>query len=838
MESLLKDISYGFRGLIKRKGFAAIAVLTLALGIGANTAIFTLVNAVMLKSLPVRQPEQLVLFSDTTGEGTSYEDSPRAGEWMRFSYASYVYFRDHNQSFQDIAATRNGVSRLSVRRTGAEGAGATRASGHLVSGNYFSLLGVGAARGRVLTPEDDQANAQPAAVMSHRYWEQELNSDPSVVGQSFVINGTNFTVVGITPPEFFGERVRRPPDFWLPLVFHPQIELRQSFLDDNQVYWLMVLGRLKPGVSLTQAQTGVNLALRQFLTEQAGSQLTEDRKRGIENSYVTLAEGRGGISGLRAAYSKPLHMLMAVVGMVLLIACANVGSLLLARATARKAEISLRMALGASRWRIIRQLLTESMLLAAIGGVCGVLLAQWGVVLLVNLVAKESPLNTQPDASVLAFTIGVSILAGLLFGLIPAVRASKTDLATAMKEKSRTHSRFGRLGLSSAMVVLQVGLSMVLLTGAGLFARSLLNLQSENVGFDRSNMLLFGIDARLAGYKPAELPALYQEVMERLGSLPNVRAVSMATYSPMSGTQRASSIRVPGFTPQPGEDPIVEDILTGPKYAEMLGVPLLRGRDLEVRDTAAGPRVAVVNESFVNYYFKDQNPIGRTFTFDDDTDSGASLEIVGVVADMKNADAREKPLPTVYRPILQIPDDAAYSVNIHVRTNGDPNAFAGPARQVINDIDDKLPIYGVTTLEEQVQENLKQDRLIAQLVSFFGGLALILACIGLYGVMAHGVARRTSEIGIRMALGARGGNIAWMILRETLLLVLLGLVIGIPTALFGARFVSSQLFGLQPADPVALIGAAVVLTFVALIAGYVPARRASRVNPLNALRYE
>ena len=529
---------------------------------------------------------------------------------------------------------------------------------------------------------------------------------------------------------------------------------------------------------------------------------------------------------------------MAVVGMVLLIACANVGSLLLARATARKAEISLRMALGASRWRIIRQLLTESMLLAAIGGVCGVLLAQWGVVLLVNLVAKESPLNTQPDASVLAFTIGVSILAGLLFGLIPAVRASKTDLATAMKEKSRTHSRFGRLGLSSAMVVLQVGLSMVLLTGAGLFARSLLNLQSENVGFDRSNMLLFGIDARLAGYKPAELPALYQEVMERLGSLPNVRAVSMATYSPMSGTQRASSIRVPGFTPQPGEDPIVEDILTGPKYAEMLGVPLLRGRDLEVRDTAAGPRVAVVNESFVNYYFKDQNPIGRTFTFDDDTDSGASLEIVGVVADMKNADAREKPLPTVYRPILQIPDDAAYSVNIHVRTNGDPNAFAGPARQVINDIDDKLPIYGVTTLEEQVQENLKQDRLIAQLVSFFGGLALILACIGLYGVMAHGVARRTSEIGIRMALGARGGNIAWMILRETLLLVLLGLVIGIPTALFGARFVSSQLFGLQPADPVALIGAAVVLTFVALIAGYVPARRASRVNPLNALRYE
>ncbi|HKV37081.1 MAG TPA: ABC transporter permease [Pyrinomonadaceae bacterium] len=838
METLLKDIRYGFRGLIKRKGFAAIAVLTLALGIGANTAIFTLVNAVMLKSLPVSQPEQLVLFSDTTGEGTAYEDSPRVGEWKRFSYASYVYIHDHNQSFQDIAALRSGTSRLSVRRADTQGAAATRASGQLVSGNYFSVLGVGAARGRVLTPEDDKANAQPAAVISHRYWEKELNSDPSVVGKTFVINGTNFTIAGITPPEFFGERVRRPPDIWLPLTFHPQIELRKSFLDDNQAYFLMLLGRLKPGVRMEQANATTNLALQQFLTEQAGSQLTEQRQRGIQNTYVTLVEGKGGISGLRTIYSKALHMLMAVVGMVLLIACANVGSLLLARATARKAEISLRMALGASRWRIIRQLLTESMLLAVVGGVLGVLLAQWGVVILVNLVAKESPLNTRPDAIVLAFTIGVSILAGLLFGLVPALRASKTDLVVAMKEKTRTRSRFGRLGLSSAMVVLQVGLSMVLLTGAGLFARSLLNLQSENVGFDRSNMLLFGIDPRLAGYKPAELPSLYQQVLERLGNLPNVRAVSLATYSPMSGTQRSSSIQIPGYTPEPGEDVVVEDILTGPKYAETLGIPLLRGRDIEIRDNVAGPRIAVVNETFANQFFKDQNPIGRTITFDDETDGGAFLEIVGVIADFKNQDAREKPIPAVYRPILQIPDEASFSVNVQVRTNGDASSFAGPTRQVLNNIDDKIPIFGVTTLEDQVHENFQQDRLIAQLVSFFGVLALILACIGLYGVMAHGVARRTSEIGIRMALGARGGNIAWMILRETLVLVAIGLAIGIPTALFAAKFISSQLFGLKPADPVALIGAAVVLTLVALLAGYVPARRASRVNPLRALRYE
>ena len=329
------------------------------------------------------------------------------------------------------------------------------------------------------------------------------------------------------------------------------------------------------------------------------------------------------------------------------------------------------------------------------------------------------------------------IVAGLLFGLVPALRASKTDLATAMKEKSRIGSRIWRFNLSSAMVVLQVGLSMVLLTGAGLFARSLLNLQSENVGFDRSNMLLVGIDPRLAGYKPAELTTLYQQILDRVGSLPNVRAVSLATYSPMSGTQRSSSIRVPGYTPQPGEDMVVEDILTGPKYAKLLGAPLLRGREIEIRDTAASPQVAVVNETFVNHFFKDQNPVGRTFTFEDETEGGARIEIVGVVADIKNNGAREKPLRTVYRPILQIQDGSAYMVNVHVRTNGDAGAFAGPVRQVLNDIDDKLPIFDVTTLEEQVHEKLKQDRLIAQLVSFFGALALILACIGLYGVMAQ-----------------------------------------------------------------------------------------------------
>ncbi|HEV7474999.1 MAG TPA: ABC transporter permease [Pyrinomonadaceae bacterium] len=841
MDALWKDIRYAVRTLLKRPGFTLVAVLTLGLGIGANTAIFTLLNAVTFKELPVAKPQELVLFSDTSDEGTSMGD-PSTERWRRYSFDSYKYFLDHDQSYQALSAFRSGESRISIRSSGAQSAeAAQRAQAHLVSGNYFSVLGASVLLGRALTPADDKPGAQPVAVISYGYWQQRWKSDPSVVNQEVVLNKTSFTIVGVGQPEFFGIRVRRSPDLWVPLVFQPEIEMRESYLANPRAYWLNFVGRLKPGVSLEQAKANANVLLHQFLTNEAGSKLTEERSKSIASAYISVAPGARGISGLRIVYSKALQMLMVIVGLVLLIACANVGNLLLSRAAARRAEMSLRLALGANRFRIIRQLLTESLLLAAIGGALGILFAQWGVKVLVTLVARTSPLDVHPDVLILAFTAGVTLLAGVIFGMAPALSASKTDLTTALKEKNPGKGRRGlRLNLASALVVSQVALSMVLLAGAGLFARSLMKLQEENVGFNRDNVLLVGIDPRLGGYKPTELSTLYGQLMDRLNQIPGVEASTIATYSPISGTGRSSTVTVRGYAQAPGENQDVDDLLIGPDYCKALGVPILLGREFNVRDTPSSQKIAVINKAFAQHYFNGANPIGRRFQFgeDDDPDRGPELEIVGMIGDIKYGSAKENAQPTAYRPILQVDDSDAYSSNVEIRTSGDPSSLAATVRQAIEQVDPKLPVFGVTTLREQLSGALQQEKLIAQLVSFFGVLALLLASIGLYGLMAHGVVRRTKEIGIRMALGAERRSIIWMVLKETVVLVLIGVVIGVPAAIGLSRLIASQLFGTSPSDPITLVGGALLLVGVALLAGFLPARKASKVDPLIALRYE
>ncbi len=842
MGNLLQDVKYGLRMLLKSPGFTAVVVLSLGLGIGANTAIFTLIDAVMLKTLPVEKPEQLALFYNGPNEGmrVSRGGVGTGGRWDYYSYPLYEYLRDRNQFFQGLCAFRQGEDRLSVVVEGAPPGSSQKATDHLVSGNYFSVLGVNAILGRILSPEDDRPGARPAAVISYGYWKSEFGGDPKVVSKVADLNGTPFTIVGVTPPEFFGERVRKSPDFWLPIATQPQVMLHDSYLKDSGVYWLNLMGRLKQGATRQQAQAAATVQLRQFLAGLVGSDLSDHERKEIAKSYVELAPGGPGISGLRIDYSQPLHILMAFVALVLLIACANVANLLLSRAAARQKEISMRLALGAGRARLVRQLLTESLIMASLGGVVGALLASWGVrIMVANFVGRTSPLNVQPDLRVLAFTLLVCALAAVLFGLAPALRSTRVDLVPALKANTAAAGAPGRRwSLGKALVSLQAALSLLMLFGAGLFVRTLQKLEAEELGFNRQHVLLVSIDPRLAGYQPAQLAPFYRQLLDRVNALPGVRSASVAAYSPMSGTSSSSNIGVQGYTPPPGANMDVNVNVVGWKYFETAGMPMLLGREIGPQDTPASPKVAVVNATLAHDFFGKENPIGRRFGFGDDVKHSGDIEIVGVVADAKYRDVRQKGQRMIFLPVVQMKEDAAYVSEIDVRTVGDPRAVASEVRGAIDEINSSLSVTNVTTLSEQVDHSLHEERTISELSSFFGLLALTLACVGLYGVMAYAVARRTSEIGIRMALGARSADVLWMVLREAMLLVLAGVAIGVPAALTASRLIASMLFGLTPWDPLTISAATLVLVAVAVLAGYLPARRASRVSPMVALRYE
>jgi len=837
MSVLWQDIKFGARMLRKKPGFTAIGVLTLALGIGANTAISSAMDGILNRTLPLHDPERLVLFDDHPSEGTS-KGSPADDVWQLFSFASYRHFADHLTSFDGIAAFRSGETRLNLGVDGG-GAGGTDqlASGQLVSGNFFSLLGVKAALGRTLTSDDDSEAAPAAAVISHGYWKQRLGGESGAVGRVVQLNGTPFTIVGVMPETFFGVRVRKSPDFWLPLRLQPQVEQRQSYLKEPDTYWLKLLGRLKPGVDLAQAQAEVSVAHLQFLKEQAGAEPAEDWKNAIERSSVVLAPGSRGISGLRNRYGDALRLLLFVTAFVLVIACANIANLSLSRATERMPEVSMRLALGASPWRLARQLLTESLLLAALGGAAGLLLALWGVDALKKLVASTSPVDVGVNLPVLAFTALVSVLAGVLFGLAPALRAARSDLTSSMRARGEGGGGRLRAGLAPALVVSQVALSLVLLVGSGLLVRSLRNLANAELGFEREGVLVVDMDTRIGGLDAKELSGYYTRLLESVEAIPGVRSATVASSSPMSGTNQNSNISIAGYTPAERENMDVDVMRVGPRYAETLGVHVVEGRDLNERDGAASAPVGLVNEAFARSFCAGKSPLGMRFGIGDQQ-SDAVIEIVGVVGDTKRRNLREAPERTVYLPLLREDGQNAFRSDLEIRTSGDPTRLVGAVRKAVTQADPRVPVAGIKTLSRQVADSLRAEQLVARLVGAFGLLALVLACVGLYGILSQAVATRTNELGIRMALGANRGNVLGMVLREAGILVAVGIGIGIPGALIASRLLTSQLFGVSPFDPLTLAGSALLLSVVAIAAAFVPARRASRIEPMRALRAE
>ena len=832
LETAWQDLRYGLRQLRKTPVLVAVAVLSLALGIGANTAIFTLINALMLQSLPVRDPGRLVLFYDGITDGEYIGGDAFIGN--EYSYPFYQYLSAHDDSFQSLAGFRQGNDRVSLHIGGSRNARPSeQAEVHLVSGNYFQLLGVHAAAGRVLTPSDDSLSASRVAILSYPSWRDRFHLDPAILGREVVLQGTAFTIAGVADRQFFGERVQTAPDFWLPLCSQPQILQRESWLTTRDVYWLNFMGRLKPGVTTARAQSAVNLRLHQFYLEQAGTRLSPGIRRQIEGLRVQLKPGAGGISGLRYLYSKPLQILMAVVVLVLLIACANVATLLLARASARRQEFLARLALGASRSRLLRQVLTESILLSILGSLAGAVFAWWSVKLLILMLHVSPVVRVRPDPIVLGFTLALSILTGMLFGIFPALKFSRLEPRPGNISKSSAIGKW-RFGTTHALVALQVAVSVILLFGAGLLVHSLLVLERQDIGFQRDKILVVETDTGLAGYQQRELFPLYRELADRLSQLPGVTSASVAAFTPESGYSFSSNFSMQNRAESPGKKYHVFHLPVGPRFFETLGIPLLLGRTITSRDTAASPAVAIVNQSFVNQYLPKQNPLGQHISLGAPF-KAPGAEIVGVVADSKYYDLREETPPMVFFSLWQRPTTG---IEVVLRTAAAPPGIAPEARQALRQVSSKLPILGITTLNAQIEKSLGQQKMITTLCTIFGLLALSLAAIGIYGTLAYSMSGRTVEIGIRMAIGAQRRNVVWLVVRDSLALIGLGIMVGLLLAFSATRWLKSFLFGVREIDPMAIAAAVLLVFALAILAGYLPARRAAGIDPMRALRHE
>jgi predicted permease len=837
-DEMFQDLRYGVRMLLKQPGFTLVAVLSLALGIGANTAIFSLLDAVLLKALPVQAPEKLVLFGK--GESTGLTNGFPNGSWDLFSYPFYRQVQQRKEVFSEVGAllsipwSVHGV----VNANGAGGT-AEQMDAQLVSGTYFSVLGVNASLGRTFNDADDQnPGGHPLAVVSHAWWERRLGGDPAAVGKTITIDQTTYTIIGVAPPDFFGTTVGRAPDIWVPLAMGGQMPpAKWDGRNDRLFQSLYLIARLKDGVSTEQANAAVNLQFKQFLQEAAGPQPVADRLQAIQRASIELTPAGRGLSELRREFSLSLRILMAVVGIVLLIACANIANLLLARAAARQKEFAVRLALGAGRARLIRQLLTESVLLAGLGGLAGVLLAWWGSRLLVVMAsagAEALPLDVTPNARILGFTLLASLLSALVFGTAPALRAARLEPNASLKGGRGSVQASSQSPLGKALVVAQVALSLVLLIGAGLFVRTLVNLQNVPTGFNQDNALLFKIDTATTGYPEGPRRAgLFREVEEKVKTVPGVQAASFAFMVFNQGAWTSRVFNREQNVPE-GQSRSVRNNIVGPDYFTAMDIPLRQGRGFGPQDTAASQKVAVINEAMAQRFFPNGSPLGKRFGING-PESGEQIEVIGVAKDTRTINLTEQARPEAYYTHAQ---GSGFLSNFVVRYAGTPESLISQIRQAIKQVNGQLPVDEVVSMSSHVGRSLAPQKLVARLAAFFGVLALLLACVGLYGVLSYAVARRTNEIGIRMALGAQSRHVLWLVLREALALVGGGVVLGLLAAVSVNRLASSLLFGLKPNDPLTLVTATVLLCVVAVLAGYLPARRAARVDPLVALRDE
>jgi len=839
---MLHDIRLVFRQLFKTKGFTITAVLTLALGIGANTSIFTLVHAVMLRTLPVAAPEQLYRLGDSDNCCVIGGYQSR---FSIFSYPLYSYLRDHTPEFGEMAAFQAGLARVGARRPGKDAVSEPSVE-QFVSGNYFSMFGLKPFAGRLIDSDDDRRGAAPVAVLSYTAWQRRYGGDPSVIGGSFILDGTPVTIAGIAPPGFFGDTLRpNPPDFWLPLSVEPIAHGASALLDDAKTsHWLYIIGRVKPGAQPAAIQAKVNAELMQWMTENNPPRRESDRPAFLKQ-HISLAPGGAGIASMRENYARDLRLLIAVTGLVLLVACANLANLQLARGAGRSGEMAVRMALGASRARLVRLALIESLALAIAGGGAGLLVATELTGFLIRLAfgtAASLPIDSTPSLLVLGFAFFLSLVTGVVFGIAPAWSGSRADPASALRGAGRSTGNRVTLAQKS-LVVVQTALSMVLIAGAGLMLQTLRNLTDQQFGYQSEGRLVINVHAGFGGYSPTKLGAIYTEIERRMKEIPGVRNASLSLYSPMEGNNWQSGVSVeerPGQIYSPSWDRV------SPEFFETIGSRILHGRMFDQRDAPDSTHVAVVNQAFVDRIFPKEDPIGKRFGLGD-APHRADYQIVGVVENIRFRNPRQPAPPMFFLPLLQMwPaewSDTGKSRsnligNIELHVTGAATGLSPKLKQTLSEIDPNLTMLGLASLDEQLGNLLSHERLIARLAELFGLLALAVASVGLYGITAYSVAQRTNEIGIRGALGANRSDILGLILRGALGQAGVGLAIGIAGALAAGRVLADQLYGVQSYDLKILGGATLILMICACAAAVGPAWQGSSIDPARTLRSE